>query len=44
VSPEPGRPQDPMSAALRLIWDIDGVVELVSRSGQIPPPGPAETA
>ena len=42
--PGPGRPQDPMSAALRLIWEIDGVVEVVSRPGQVPPPGPAETA
>jgi len=33
-----------MSAALRLIWDLDGVVELVSRSGQVPPPGASETA
>jgi len=33
-----------MSAALRLIWDVDGVVEVVSRLGQAPPLGPAETA
>jgi len=42
--PGPDRPQDPMPAALRLIWEIDGVVEVVSRPGQVPPPGPAETA
>jgi len=42
--PGRGRPQDPMSAALRLIWDVDGVVEVVSRLGQAPPLGPAETA
>ena len=32
-----------MSAALGLIWEIDGVVEVVSRPGQVPP-GPAGTA
>ena len=40
-APGPGRPQDPMPAALGLIWEIDGVVEVVSRSGQVPPPRPA---
>jgi CBS domain-containing protein len=42
--PGPGRPADPMPAALRLIWEIDGVVEVVSRPGRIPPPGITRTA
>ena len=43
--PGPGRPQDPMSAALRLIWEIDGVVEVVAgpaRYRRLGPPKPPE--
>jgi CBS domain-containing protein len=39
-----GRSADPMPAALGSIWEIDGVVEVVSRPGHIPPPGIARTA
>ena len=34
VGPEPGHEQDLMSLALRLIWDIDGVVDVVNRLGE----------
>ena len=34
MRPEPGHEQDLMSLALRLIWDIDGVVDVVNRLGE----------
>jgi CBS domain-containing protein len=34
MRPEPGHEQDPMPLALRLIWDIDGVVDVVNRLGE----------
>ena len=34
IRPEPGHEQDLMPLALRLIWDIDGVVDVVNRLGE----------
>ncbi len=34
MRPEPGHEQDLMSLALRLIWDIDGVVDVVNQLGE----------
>ncbi len=34
MRPEPGHEQDLMSLAFRLIWDIDGVVDVVNRLGE----------
>jgi CBS domain-containing protein len=34
MRPEPGHEQGLMSLALRLIWDIDGVVDVVNRLGE----------
>jgi len=34
LRPEPGQEQDLMPLALRLIWDIDGVVDVVNRLGE----------
>jgi CBS domain-containing protein len=34
MRPESGHEQDPMPLALRLIWDIDGVVDVVNRLGE----------
>jgi CBS domain-containing protein len=34
MRPEPGHEQDLMPLALRLIWDIDGVVDVVNRLGE----------
>ena len=34
VEPAPGRHQDPVSLAIRLIWGIDGVVDVVNRLGE----------
>jgi len=34
MQPEPGHEQDLMPLALRLIWDIDGVVDVVNRLGE----------
>jgi len=33
MRPEPGHEQDLMPLALRLIWDVDGVVDVVNRLG-----------
>jgi len=41
---EPGREQDLISLALRLIWDIDGVVDVVNKLGGAKAPTPAKTA
>jgi hypothetical protein len=35
MRPEPGDAQDPMPLALQLIWDIDGVVDVVNRLGEV---------
>ena len=34
MRPEPGHEQDLMPLALRLIWDVDGVVDVVNRLGE----------
>lgn len=34
---EPGREQDLIPLALRLIWDIDGVVDVVNKLGEVKP-------
>jgi len=44
MRPEPGREQDLISLALRLIWDIDGVVDVVNKLGGAKAPTPAKTA
>ena len=41
MRPESGHEQDLMPLALRLIWDIDGVVDVVNRLGE---PKVAKTA
>jgi CBS domain-containing protein len=44
MRPEPGREQDLIPLALRLIWDIDGVVDVVNKLGEAKAPKPAKTA
>ena len=44
MRPEPGQEQDLISLALRLIWDIDGVVDVVNKLGEAKATKPAETA
>jgi len=44
MRPEPGRGQDLISLALRLIWDIDGVVDVVNKLGEANAPKPAKRA
>ena len=39
--PEPGHDQDLRPLALRLIWDIDGVVDVVNKLGEVTAPKPA---
>ena len=34
MRPEPGQEQDLIPLALRLIWDIDGVVDVVNKLGE----------
>jgi len=34
MRPEPGDGQNVLSLALRLIWDIDGVVDVVNKLGE----------
>ena len=41
---EPGDRQDLIPLALRLVWDIDGVVDVVNRLGAAKPATPAATA
>ena len=41
---EPGDRQDLIPLALRLVWDIDGVVDVVNRLGAAKPAKPAATA
>ncbi len=44
MRPEPGDRQDLVPLALRLVWDIDGVVDVVNRLGDAKPAKPAATA
>jgi len=37
MRPEPGDRQDLIPLALRLVWDIDGVVDVVNRLGEAKP-------
>jgi len=41
---EPSQEQDLIPLALRLIWDIDGVVDVVNNLGEVTAPKPAKTA
>ena len=41
---EPGQKQDLIPLALRLIWDIDGVVDVVNKLGETKPSEAAKTA
>jgi CBS-domain-containing membrane protein len=41
---EPGDRQDLVPLALRLVWDIDGVVDVVNRLGEAKPAKPTATA
>ena len=42
--PEPGQEQDLIPLALRLIWDIDGVVDVVNKLGDATGTKPVTTA
>ncbi len=42
TQPEPGQEQDLISLVLRLIWDIDGVVDVVNKLGEAKAPKPAK--
>ena len=42
--PEPDQQQDLIPLALRLIWDIDGVVDVVNKLGETKPSDAAKTA
>ena len=44
IRPEPGQEQDLIPLALRLIWDIDGVVDVVNKLGEVKASKPAKTA
>ena len=44
MRPEPGQERDLIPLALRLIWDIDGVVDVVNELGEVKAPKPAKTA
>ena len=44
MRPEPGHDQDLRPLALRLIWDIDGVVDVVNKLGEVTAAKPAKTA
>jgi CBS domain-containing protein len=44
VRPEPDGGHDLVPIALRMIWDIDGVVDVVNRLGEATPATPAATA
>ena len=44
MRPEPGQEQDLIPLALRLIWDIDGVVDVANKLGEVQAPKPAKTA
>jgi hypothetical protein len=44
MRPEPGDGHDLIPLALRLIWDIDGVVDVVNRLGETKPAKEVTTA
>ena len=44
MQPEPGHEHDLVPLALQLIWDIDGVVDVVNKLGKATAPKPAKTA
>ena len=44
MPPEPGQIRDLVTVAIRLIWDIDGVVDVVSKLGESQPTARAGTA
>jgi osmotically-inducible protein OsmY len=44
MRPEPGQEQDLIPLALRLIWDIDGVVDVVNKLGEAKAAKPVKTA
>ena len=44
MRPEPGDGQDLIPLVLRLVWDIDGVVDVVNRLAKAKPAKPAATA
>jgi CBS domain-containing protein len=44
MRPELGQERDLIPLALRLIWDIDGVVDVVNKLGEVQAPKPAKTA
>jgi len=44
LRPEPGQERDLLPLALRLIWDIDGVVDVDNKLGEVAAPKPARTA
>jgi CBS domain-containing protein len=44
IRPEPGDGRDLLPIALRMIWDIDGVVDVVNWLGEAAPARPAATA
>jgi CBS domain-containing protein len=43
IRPGPGDDQDLLLLVLRLIWDIDGVIDVVNRLGQVPAARTAKT-
>jgi CBS domain-containing protein len=43
IRPRPGDDQDLLLLVLRLIWDIDGVIDVVNRLGQVPAARTAKT-
>ena len=43
IEAEPGQRQDIVPLALRLIWDIDGVVDVVNKLGEAQPAARAGT-
>ena len=44
MRPESGQEQDLIPLALRLIWDIDGVVDVVNKLGELKASKPAKPA
>jgi len=44
MRPEPGQERDLVPLALRLIWDIDGVVDVDNKLGEVTAAKPAKTA
>ena len=44
MRPELGQEQDLIPLPLRLIWDIDGVVDVVNKPGEMKASKPAKTA